>query len=725
MKILFLTLHLLICVPLLAQTSLRGTVVDTQGNPLPGANILLRGTYDGASSDVQGAFAFLSEENGPRQLVISAVGYYTQERPVELAGKEVMLAIVLEEEVTELNTVVITAGSFTAGDEDRRTTFKSLDIASTAGATADIAGALNTLPGTQKVGETGRLFVRGGDDNETRTFIDGLVVLDAYSPSAPNTPSRGRFLPFMFKGTSFSTGGYSAEYGQALSSALALDSKDEDETTRTDIGLLSVGADVAHTQAWKNGSAAAKVQYTNLRPYMGLINQELDWITPPLSTEVSGAVRQRFGDKGLLKFYGNANESNFSLYEHSIGDPEAKFPLEITNRYRYGNLSYQAVLPNEWSMRTGISYNTSAYDHTMETLSLLERGRALHVKTVFEKSGRQIGLRTGAELIDRDYRADWVDEQLGTLTQGFHEPLTAAFGEADITFSKNLVARAGVRGEFNGLTQNAAIDPRLSLAHKLGEGQLSLAYGRFRQSPQTQWLRMNNALHAEKSEHWMLSYQLITNSRTFRAEVYYKRYIDLVKFGTAGAMAPLPLAPVALPMNNSGNGYAQGLELFWRDNKSFRNVDYWISYSFLDTRRDYLHYPVAATPSFASAHNFSVVYKHFVPSLKTQFGVTYSFASARPYHDPNRPGFMQGRTPNYTDLSANVSYLPTSWMIIHFSCTNLLGYDNIFGYNYAPMPDGQGVYAGRAIRQPAPRFIFLGLFITLSKNKGINQLPSL
>jgi hypothetical protein len=99
------------------------------------------------------------------------------------------------------------------------------------GATADIAGALNTLPGTQKVGESGRLFVRGGDGNETRTFIDGLVVLDAYKPSAPNTPSRGRFLPFMFKGTSFSTGGYSAEYGQALSSALVLDSKDKGELT--------------------------------------------------------------------------------------------------------------------------------------------------------------------------------------------------------------------------------------------------------------------------------------------------------------------------------------------------------------------------------------------------------------------------------------------------------------------------------------------------------------
>ena len=49
-----------------------------------------------------------------------------------------------------------------AGEEKRRTILKAVDIATTAGATADIAGALNTLPGTTKNGESGRLFVRGG-----------------------------------------------------------------------------------------------------------------------------------------------------------------------------------------------------------------------------------------------------------------------------------------------------------------------------------------------------------------------------------------------------------------------------------------------------------------------------------------------------------------------------------------------------------------------------------
>jgi hypothetical protein len=54
-----------------------------------------------------------------------------------------------------------------------------------------------------------------------------------------------------------------------------------------------------------------------------------------------------------------------------------------------------------------------------------------------------------------------------------------------------------------------------------------------------------------------------------------------------------------------------------------------------------------------------------------------------------------------------------------------LGRTNIFGYNYSVTPDANGVYASRAITQPAPRFLFLGIFITLSKDKSMNQLPSL
>jgi hypothetical protein len=113
--------------------------------------------------------------------------------------------------------------------------------------------------------------------------------------------------------------------------------------------------------------------------------------------------------------------------------------------------------------------------------------------------------------------------------------------------------------------------------------------------------------------------------------------------------------------------------------------------------------------------------------LKTQLGFTYSYSSARAYFNPNKPAdeFNSDKTPSYQDLSANLAYLPKNNLIIYLSCTNVLGRDNIFGYEYSTQPDAGGVYASRAIRQAAPRFLFVGVFITISKNKSINQLPNL
>jgi hypothetical protein len=178
-------------------------------------------------------------------------------------------------------------------------------------------------------------------------------------------------------------------------------------------------------------------------------------------------------------------------------------------------------------------------------------------------------------------------------------------------------------------------------------------------------------------------------------------------------------------LTNDGNGYAKGIELFWRDNESIENVDYWLSYSFLDTKRNYLNFPKEAMPFFASKHNFSAVYKHFIPDLQSQLGFTYSYASGRPYYNPNNASFNSDRTPHYEDVSFNWSYLPKPYLIVYFSCTNLLGRDNIFGYEYSNQLNEQDVYNGRAIRQPAKRFLFIGIFITLSKNKTVNQLPTL
>src|SRR5674476_1114526 len=156
-----------------AQTVIRGKVTDKSGQTLPGTNVFIKGSYDGASCNADGMYHFLSKKTGVQILVVSMLGYEKQERPINVTGKEVITDIKMIETFNQLNAVVITAGSFEASDEKKAVTLKQMDILTTASAAGDIYGALRTLPGTQQVGEDGRLFVRGGESYETRTYIDG------------------------------------------------------------------------------------------------------------------------------------------------------------------------------------------------------------------------------------------------------------------------------------------------------------------------------------------------------------------------------------------------------------------------------------------------------------------------------------------------------------------------------------------------------------------------
>src|SRR3546814_17667863 len=110
-----------------------------------------------------------------------------------------------------------------ASDEKRGAELSALDIVSTAGAGGDITGAFRTLPGTQQVGESSGLFVRGGTGKETQQFIDCMIVSNPYYSDVPKLAHRNRFNHFLFKGTVFNSGGNSALHGKGLSGALILE----------------------------------------------------------------------------------------------------------------------------------------------------------------------------------------------------------------------------------------------------------------------------------------------------------------------------------------------------------------------------------------------------------------------------------------------------------------------------------------------------------------------
>lgn len=717
MKNIFTLLFLTFSIATFAQQTVSGKVVDEKGRPIAGANVFIEGTYDGDSSNEQGNFSFQTTVTGKQKLVVTFLTYETlnQEITVEDFKNK---TVKMKESVNTLDAVVITAGTFESGDKARTSVLKPMDIVTTAGAAGDIIGALLTLPGTQTVGEDGRLFVRGGEADETQTYVDGLRVSQPYGATTNNLPTRGRFSPFLFSGIAFSTGGYSAEYGEALSSVLLLNTIEDPDQNKTDISLMSVGLGIGNTQKWEKSSLSVNASYVNLAPYQVAVPQAVDWNRAYQSISGEMVYRYHF-NSGTLKTYMAFDAADFDLNQEDINRPE-KIRVDVRNNNFYLNSSYKGYFGSNYQLTTGISYGYSQNKIGIALDDVKNAEHATHMKIKIGKNiTERIRLTAGADYFTTKFDEDFAENAGDTFSSGYDNNIAATYAEANIFFSKRFAAKAGFRFSYTDLLQESNLSPRFSLGYKVSDnGQLSFAYGDFVQSPRQEYLKYSDRFESEKTAHYILNYEYSKSGRIFRAEAYLKQYRDLVKYDTETVQFDSQF-------NNNGKGFAKGIDLYWRDNTTFKNLEYWFSYSYINTKRDFKNYPKEVTPSFVADHSLSLVTKYWVNSLRSQIGFTHSFNSGRPYNNPNDTNFMSGKTKTYNNLSFSWAYLVSQQKILYFSVSNIMGTDNVFGYQYANNPNTSGEFQRKAIGQPADRFFFVGFFWTISDNKKDNQLKNL
>ncbi len=713
MKFIFNLTILLLTFSTFAQTVISGKILDEKKQPVPTANIFIEGTYDGTSSDEKGNFSFETTATGNQTIVVSFLSYETTNQIINVPNAK-NLTLILRESVNTLDAVTISAGNLDSGEKSRVSVLKPLDIVTTAGSNANIVSALQTLPGTNNVGESGRLFVRGGEADETQTYVDGLRVGQPYGASANNTPARGRFSPFLFSGANFSTGGYSAEYGEALSSVLLLPTKDEADTDKTEMAFMTVGLGLGRTKKWAKSSLSFNTSYINLKPYQLLVPQRLDFNKPFQSASGESVFRYQFAN-GLLKIYTAFDAQSLDINQEDVNQiPKVRFALNNNNLYF--NSSYKGNFGEKWQITTGFAYGYAENKIGIDATKINNFENTSHLKFKLRKSfSERFKLSFGADF----FKTRWNENFNVVFRNKYEENIVATYAEADVFLSKKMAFKAGIRATNNYFIDEFAIAPRFSLGYKIAKNsQFSLAYGIFTQAPRQEYLKFSNDFVNEKTSHYILNYQYNKEGQTLRLEAYYKDYRDLVKFNT-------PTSQFNLVFNNSGNGFAKGLELFWRDNKNIKNLEYWVSYSYIDTERNYRNFSESVTPNFVSKHNVSLVTKYWINDWKSQIGFTTSVQSGRPYNNPNELKFMNSKTPFYQDLSFNWAYLLTTQKILYFSMTNVLGANQIFGYDYARNPNSNGVFVRREINPLASRFFFLGFFWTISKDKKDNQLRNL
>lgn len=590
---------------------------------------------------------------------------------------------------------VVVRGKKTPAANSRWSDMHPVELVTVGGANGDLYKALQTLPGTQVQGETGELLVRGGSSYETQTFIDGMHVLNPYTSNGINTPSRSRYSTFMFSGVNLASGGASQEYGEALSAVLPLETKDYSKVDKVGVNASVVGVGGGGTKTLDRGSLSVDLNYQNLGLYDKVYSGRTDFERPYRMFSGATQFRHTPGDATVFKVYAQYDRTDFSAYE---GDECRLFALTEDNIYVNATFRYRAAGGWDWFAGAAYSYyNREVGGAAVLGDNWLERQRELHLKTKMSKRFSSVfRLDMGVESYIRNYRNHYLYSSMDDANQ-MSPTISAGFFSATYYPVERLKAELSFRTEYTSPNQKINFSPRLAVNYYWGDVMLSGIVGRYTQLPENDWLVRSRKLMSEACMQYNLGMQYGYEGRFYKAELYYKDYNRLVLEETDTETGSVLLT-------SGGYGYSRGIDLFFRDRVSIKNLEYQLSYTYNISKRKYQRCSELTTPQYATRHNAALVVKYSLPRLHSIISLTNRFSTGRPYHNPLLPGLMNDEVKPYNSLDVGVTFLASKKVIIHASASNILGRKNEFG-----KVDNKAVLASK------DHFFYVGVYVTLGK----------
>ena len=682
-----------------------GFVTDEKKAPMSFVNVFIEGSMDGASTDDKGFFSFKTEQQGEVVLMASYLGY----QPWKLKGdiqSFTDVKIQLSPSEQAIKEVVVVAGNYMLKSASTLQSQNAVNLVSTAGSEGDLYRAIATLPGTQASGIDGRLLVRGGDSRESQTYIDDMHVLSPYTAVTQTTGSRGRFSPFLFEGINFSTGGYSPEFSQSLSSILPLSTKNESPVSKFGASLMNVSAGTGGTKAWEKGSVSFNFDYTDINWDNTLFrpDQKKYWEKPYKDYSGQSQLRFRLGRNSFLKTYFAYSKTLF-VHNEETSFSNMLRKLDYNEDNLYLNSTFKTHLSNGVGLFAGAAYswNKKGMESARvfaDRLKLDEK--ELHLKAKGSKRfSNRYKLEFGMESFIREYDISYRDTFLFEGDLKHH--ISGFYLSNDFSLTDRLFVNLSSRLEYTSLDKGKAFLPRLALNYEWKGITMSGVVGKYQQIMDNDQLLYNKKLPAEENIQYMLGFYFRDKSRIYRVELYHKEYDNLPV--TAGGR-----------YTSDGYGYSRGVDVFLNDRQFMKHWEYMVAYSYNDSKRKYLNYPEKASPTFTSKHNVSATLKYSNWKIKSIIGLTNRFASGRPYHDPNRDGFMNAHAPVYNTLDFSWTWLAHKRLIVYASFSNLLNRENVYGYTYASSPDSKGRYDRLPVKADQNQAFYIGLFLTLGKN---------
>ncbi len=612
-----------------ATQTVRGRVVDAVSNsPLIGVTVRIRvdsARVLGSVTDIDGSFRIEQVPLGRQTVIVSYISYETQtlSNVMVTAGKEVILDITLQESVTELSEITVTADIH----DDKTATNNELAIVSgrsfNTEDTRRYAGAIGD-PSRMAANFAG---VVGGNDARNDIVVRGNSPTGMlWQLEGLNIPNPNHFGTLVSTGgpvsmlnnnnidkSDFITSAFPAQYGNATAGVFDIrlrQGNNEKTELMAQAGFngFEIGAEGPFS---KNSKASYLVnyRYSTLGLFKTLGFEFGTGTSVPLYQDLNFKVTLPSGKNGKFTIFGLGGSSEIDLLgsEADLDDNNNLYGSENVDsypRYKTGiaGMSYERTISPKTFLRlvTGISHtdenlkndslsrndqnvvmdkflwNEASFTTTKYSASLMTRTKFNRRNTV--TSGVTVDMMD-VDLYQRDLFANVLKDTV-RLDVADRTVLYQMHTTWKHRFNENLSLQTGVHAQYYDLNKQWAVEPRMALQFIPGDGShvFSMGYGIFNQAQnittsyvqtrhEDQTIMTNKDLGFTTSQHFVFTYDWNISEKTrLKAEAYYQSLKNVPVEQSSSSFSAINTGISFGPMNrdslvNKGVGTNYGIEL--------------------------------------------------------------------------------------------------------------------------------------------------------------------
>lgn len=292
-----------------AQLKISGKVIDADNQPIEFASVRVAGTAVGKNTDLQGNFSLNISYRDTVELLFNCIGYKEVSRKLIDAKGEVTLNIRLYKIEHQLQEVEIT--EFKKQTNSMQTIDTKIAKLSPDVSGGSIEAMISTMAGVSSKNEmSSQYMVRGGSYDENSVYINGIEVYRPQLISSGQQEGLSIINPDMVGAVAFSTGGFSSEYGDKMSSVLDITYR-QPEKIEGAVSLSLMGGSLAFGQSSGKFSQLHGFRYKRNSSLLSSLETKGEY--DPQFFDYQTNLIYNFNERLKVSFLGNIALNNYNF----------------------------------------------------------------------------------------------------------------------------------------------------------------------------------------------------------------------------------------------------------------------------------------------------------------------------------------------------------------------------------------------------------------------------